>query len=82
MDENTLSPAEVAKLLQCSTRHVIRLIKDGKLRAANIARPSSRRQRYRVTQDAVHRFLAVTSAPLPQPLRVPAGLVYAPVSQA
>jgi excisionase family DNA binding protein len=81
-DTNTLSVGEVAAMLRCTERHVRNLIRDGKLRAAEISRTSSKRPRYRLTRQTVDRFLAAASAPAPQPLRVPPGMVYAPVSKA
>ena len=82
METSTLSVGEVAEILRCTQRHVRGLIRDGKLRAAEISRASSKRPRYRITRQAVDRFLAASAAPAPQPLWVPRGMVYAPVSQA
>lgn len=51
------SPAEAAQRLGgVSAEHVIRLIKDGALRARNVARPKARRPEYRVDPASIEEF--------------------------
>ena len=53
-----LSPPEVARRLRIKADSVRQLIRSGELRAADLARPGSRRPRFRIEPADVELFLA------------------------
>jgi len=50
------TPQEVAELWQCTTEHVLDLIRSGRLRAFSLSKPGSKRPRWRISADAIAEY--------------------------
>ena len=56
------TPRDVADLWQCSTEHVLDLIRSGRLRGFSLSTPGSKRPRWRVSTDAIAEYESQHSA--------------------
>ena len=56
MNDRYLKPSQVAKIFQISTRTVIHMIEDGRIRAVTIR--GNKRNTYRILEKELDRFVA------------------------
>jgi excisionase family DNA binding protein len=62
-----LTPPEVARLLRVDVHSVLAWVRNGELRASNVASRSSTRPRWRVHRGDVEAFMAARAATPPPP---------------
>lgn len=60
-----LTPADLADKWQCSTDHVIDLVRRGHLKGHSISPPGSKRPRYRIAHSAVSEYESLRQAGSP-----------------
>lgn len=63
------TPPQVAKRWHCTPERVLQLIRAGRLRAFTLSPASSRRPRWRITEDAVAEFERGDNRATPAPAK-------------